>query len=51
MAAMAHAVRIARELADDGSMDDFWVAVTDEDGKTVGEVPVVPDDLPGSLRP
>jgi hypothetical protein len=39
-AAMAHAAVIARELAQDGSLDDFAIVVTDENGVEIGRYPV-----------
>lgn len=38
--AMAHAARIARELAADDSVDGLWISVADEDGKEVGTLPI-----------
>jgi hypothetical protein len=38
--AMAQAATIAGQLAEDDDMNGFWISVTDEDGKEMGEVPV-----------
>ena len=39
--AMSHAAAIARELAQDTSLDGFAILVTDERGQEIGQVPIV----------
>jgi hypothetical protein len=38
--ALAHAAVIARELAEDGSLDGFSIQVVDETGKEIARVPI-----------
>jgi hypothetical protein len=38
--AMAKAVVIAKELAEHGSMEGFWIVVLDEQKNEIGRVPI-----------